>query len=265
MSAPTETPTEADAKPPSSPAWLRDDLAYILPMAAFMVFLLIGAQFERFYPHTYVARVIVTAILLIVCWRHYTKISWRYWWLGVIVGVIGIVQWVPMQLWLQKNVAFFAPPHTCAVHENVSQKGPGQCPICNAQLVPDVFNPFAPGEFPSPAVAWAFVVVRIIGAVLVVPVMEELFWRDFLWRQLIAPNDFKLARVGEFDWTAFLVVPIVFALVHGNWWLTSIIWALMIGGLLVYTKSLGACIIAHAVTNLLLAGYVLKWKDWAFW
>ena len=67
-----------------------------------------------------------------------------------------------------------------------------------------------------------------------------------------------------FGTLAFLI-PIVFALVHGNWWLTSIVWALMIGGLLVYTKSLGACIIAHAVTNLLLAGYVLKWKDWAFW
>ena len=39
----------------------------------------------------------------------------------------------------------------------------------------------------------------------------------------------------------------------------------MIGALLVYTKSLGACIIAHAVTNLLLALYVLKTHDWAFW
>ncbi|MGB7160362.1 MAG: CPBP family glutamic-type intramembrane protease [Tepidisphaeraceae bacterium] len=53
--------------------------------------------------------------------------------------------------------------------------------------------------------------------------------------------------------------------IHGNWWLTSIVWALMIGALLMYTRSLGACIIAHAVTNLLLAVYVLVYRDWAFW
>jgi hypothetical protein len=241
MTASTQPPpTTSEVPPPENQGWLRDDIAYILPFAAFMVFTFIGGKWKSLYPLSYVAKVIVTAILLVVCWRFYTKISWRHWWLGVIVGVIGIFQWVGMQLWLQRHFELFKPSA-------------------------DVFNPFAEGMFPSTTIAWAFVAVRIIGAVLVVPVMEELFWRDFLWRQIIAPNDFKLARVGEFEWPAFLVVPIVFAMVHGNWWLTSIVWALMIGGLLVYTKSLGACIIAHATTNLLLAAYVLKWKDWAFW
>ena len=105
----------------------------------------------------------------------------------------------------------------------------------------------------------------LLGAVLVVPFMEELFWRDFCWRSIIAPNDFKLAAVGEWDWKAFLGVSLAFALVHGNWWLTSIVWAMMVGWLLVKTKSLGACIIAHGVTNLLLAAYVLRTHDWAFW
>src|SRR5687767_6250977 len=144
-----------------------------------------------------------------------------------------------MQLWLQR-FEFFAPP-----------------------APEDVFDPTK--AFGSAGMMWSFVAVRIIGAVLVVPVMEELFWRDYLWRQIIAPNDFKLARVGEWDWKALVGVSLLFAVVHGNWWLTSIVWALMIGGLLVYTKSLGACIIAHAVTNLLLAVYVLRYKDWAFW
>jgi CAAX prenyl protease-like protein len=95
--------------------------------------------------------------------------------------------------------------------------------------------------------------------------MEELFWRDFLWRTIISPNDFKLATVGERDATAIVVVCLAFSFVHGNWWLTSIVWAAMVAWLLVYTKSLGACIVAHAVTNLLLAGYVLYSRDWAFW
>ena len=107
--------------------------------------------------------------------------------------------------------------------------------------------------------------MRMATAALLVPVMEELFWRDFLWRTIIAPNDFKLAQVGEWDWKAFVGVSLFFATVHGNWWLTSIIWAMMIGWLLVRTRSLGACIIAHGVTNFLLAIYVLYTRDWAFW
>ena len=219
---------------------IRDDgFAYVLPMALFMAFTWVGGKWPSLYPASYVAKVVLVTIALVALWRHYTKISWRYWWLGGIVGVIGIFQWVGMQLWLQRNVEFFAPSG----------------------------DPFDPTQVfaGSDVLLYGFLAVRIIGAVLVVPVMEELFWRDFLWRQILAPNDFKLAEVGERAWAPFLIVSLVFAFVHGNWWLTSIVWALMIGALLMYTKSLGACIIAHAVTNLLLAVYVLKYRDWAFW
>jgi CAAX prenyl protease-like protein len=234
------TQLEYEPSPSPKPLRERDDMAYILPMGIFLAFTWVGGTWPGIYPITYVAKTVVVAAALVVLWRHYTPVSWRYWWLGVIVGVIGIFQWIPMQLWLQQNFALFAPP-----------------------APEDVFDPTK--AFGSPAMMWSFIALRIAGAVLVVPVMEELFWRDYLWRQILAPNDFKLAHVGEWDWKAYLGVSCAFAIVHGNWWLTSIVWALMIGALLVYTKSLGACIIAHAVTNLLLAAYVLRHKDWAFW
>ncbi|MGB7160363.1 MAG: CAAX prenyl protease-related protein [Tepidisphaeraceae bacterium] len=223
---------------PPSRLRVRDDVAYVLPFALFMAFTWVGGTWPALYPISYVVKVILVAVALVVLWPYFTKISWRYWWLGAIVGVIGIFQWVGMQLWLQGNFAFFAPSG-------------------------DVFDPTK--TFTSPAMLYGFIAFRLIGAVLVVPVMEELFWRDYLWRQILAPNDFKLAEVGERNWAPFLIVSGAFALVHGNWWLTSIVWALMIGGLLIYTRSLGACIIAHAVTNLLLAVYVLVYRDWAFW
>ena len=239
MSDSTDAPTEKSPAEKSSISRGRmEEIAYVAPMAVFLALVWVGVEFKSLYPASYIARTVIVAALLIAFWKYYTKISWRFWWLGVIVGVIGIFQWVGMQLWLQERFDHFKPE-------------------------PDVFNPFA--TFASPAAVWAFIAVRIFGAVLVVPVMEELFWRDYLWRQIISPNDFKLARVGEWDPWAFLAVPAVFALVHGNWWATAIVWALMFGALLLYTKSLGACIIAHAVTNLLLAGYVLWTKDWSFW
>jgi CAAX prenyl protease-like protein len=237
MPDPIPSTLQSTPKPQrKSPA--RDDVAYWLPMLTFLAFTWVGTKYPSAYPAVYAAKTVVVAVMLILFWPAYTKIRWSYWWLGLIVGVIGIFQWVGMQLWLQHHISYFSPPE-------------------------DAFDPTK--AFHSPQMMWAFISVRMIGAVLVVPVMEELFWRDFGWRTILAPNDFKLAKVGEWAWAPFLIVSGAFAFVHGNWWLTSIVWALMIGLLLVYTKSLGACIIAHATTNFLLALYVLKWHDWAFW
>ena len=247
MSAPARPPVDYETPPPAKPSWFRqDDVAYVAPMLLFLLLTWLGtnATVKRFTPDiyaiSYAFKTVAVAALLVFFWRHYTKVRWNHWWLGVIVGVVGIFQWVGMQLWLQQHVPLFAPP-----------------------AAEDVFNPFR--DIASPEARWAFIAVRIAGAVLVVPVMEELFWRDFLWRQVLAPNVFKLAAVGEWGWAPFLGVSVAFAFVHGNWWLTSVVWALMIGGLLAYTKSLGACIVAHAVTNLLLAAHVLRTHDWAFW
>ena len=240
MTAPTPVVPDYQPKPPLR-SRLTDDMAYILPMAAFLLILQVGGTWKSLYAEAYVARTLVVPVLLALFWRRYTTVRWNGWWLGVLVGVVGVFQWVLMQRWLQAHFEFFHPP-------------PPE----------EVFDPFR-DIHGGPWAVWAFIAVRVVGAVLVVPVMEELFWRDYLWRQILAPNDFKLARVGEWGWLPFLGTSAAFALVHGHWWLTSIVWGLMVAGLLLYTKSLGACIIAHAVTNLLLAGYVLKWKDWAFW
>lgn len=219
---------------------LPDDWAYLLPMLTFLAAISLAGQSSPYYPLAYAGRAVLVAGLLVWFWPAYTRIKWDYWWLGLLLGVVGIAQWVGMQLWLQGATTFFAPP-----------------------AADQLYNPF---EKLQPAwVAWAFVAVRMAGAVLVVPVMEELFWRDYLWRRIVAPNDFKLAKVGEWDPLAYLGVSAAFAVVHGNWWLTAVVWGLMVGGLLLYTRSLGACIVMHAMTNLLLAIYVLWTGDWSFW
>jgi CAAX prenyl protease-like protein len=221
---------------------ITDETAYILPMITFLALVWAGGNWKELYPWFYVARAIIVAVMLFILWPHYTKIRWNGWWLGALLGIVGIFQWVGMQLALQKlSIGGWMPFKPAA----------------------DPFNPMS--AFNSPAIMWSWIVIRIASASLVVPVMEELFWRDFLWRRILAPADFKLAQVGEKDWRAFLFVSLVFAVVHGNWWLTSIVWALMIGGLLIYTRSLGACIVMHGMTNLLLGIYVLYTHDWSFW
>ena len=243
MTAPP-VPTEQDDRNSPEQSGVRDDFAYILPMAAFLVLLWVGSMWKSLYAWAYVARALVAAVLLAALRRHYTKIRWNGWWLGVLVGVVGILQWVLMQRWVAAHL--------------------GHLPTLRPASPDEVFNPFR-DIAGGPAVVWGFITIRVASAMLVVPVMEELFWRDYLWRQILAPNDFKLASVGETGWAPFLGTSILFCTVHGPWWPTALVWGLMVAALLVYTKSLGACIIAHAVTNLLLAAYVLRTHDWAFW
>ncbi len=215
-----------------------DDVAYWLPMALFLACLWVGGQWPALFVPSYAARVVITAAALVLLRSHYTRVRWDFWWLGLIVGAAGVVQWVGTQAVLERFVPFFRPTG-------------------------DAFDPAE--RFPVPWQFWSFAAVRLAGAVLVVPVMEELFWRDWLWRTVLAPNDFKLARVGEWAWPPAVVVTAAFATVHGHWWPTAIVWGGMVAGLLVYTKSLGACIVAHATTNLLLGAYVLAYHQWSLW
>jgi CAAX prenyl protease-like protein len=219
---------------------LGDDVAYMLPMGAFLLFTWAGGQWPSLFVASYVAKTFIAALLLVVLWRHYTPIRWNYWWLGILMGVVGVVQWVGME----KGLLHVWP--------NYPRIEGGE--------------PFDPTRaFASPATMWGFIAIRWAGASLVVPVMEELFWRDYLWRTIAAPADFKLARIGEWDRGIPLVaVSVLFCLVHHEW-MTAIVWGLMVGGLLAYTRSLGACILMHGVTNFLLGAYVLRTHDWKFW
>jgi CAAX prenyl protease-like protein len=225
-------------RPGERKPFIRDDLAYVIPMAAFLVLTEVGAVWPSLYPAVYAVKTIVVAILLVVVWPHYTKVRWNYGWLGAIFGVVGVVQWVGMETVLLHHWPNYFRPAI------------------------DAFDPYE--KIHAPAIRWMFIAIRLAGATLLVPVMEELFWRDFLWRTILAPNDFKLAGVGEIDWKAFLAVSIIFSFVHVQW-MTAIVWGMMIGGLLMATQSLGACIIMHGVTNLLLGLYVLKTGKWYFW
>jgi CAAX prenyl protease-like protein len=221
----------------SGPA-ISDDWAYIIPMGAFLVLTQAGAWWPDLYVLSYVGKTVLVAALLVWLWPRYTKIDWSHAWLGVLVGLIGVVQWVGME-------------------ELLLSAFPGY-----PRLSAPIFDPDQ--SLASPAARWMFIGVRWAGAALVVPVMEELFWRDFIWRTIIAGKDFKRAAVGAWSWAAFLIVPLIFATVHTQW-LTAVVWALMIGLLLVKTRSLGACVIAHGVTNFLLGAFVLYTRNWYFW
>lgn len=122
---------------------------------------------------------------------------------------------------------------------------------------------FDPTRVASPALRTLTIGFRVAGAVLVVPIFEELFFRSWLARWLIDPR-FTEVALGKFTWLSFLATSLVFGLGHFEW-LAGILTGFILHALVVWKKRLADAIVAHAVANLGLAAYVLKTGRWEFW
>jgi CAAX prenyl protease-like protein len=123
----------------------------------------------------------------------------------------------------------------------------------------------------NPALYWCSVSARFLRLVVVVPLIEEIFWRGFLQRYLIDER-FTTVPIGKYTAFSFWCVVFAFASVHWgpNWMPGQDFWlavptGAIYGWLLIRTKSLFAPIVAHAVTNLALGLYIMKTGQWGFW
>lgn len=108
-----------------------------------------------------------------------------------------------------------------------------------------------------------FLAVRLYGLVLMVPIMEEIFWRSFLLRYL-TNHEFWLLPIGTFSASAMWLTVGAGAIAHPEW-VVALIAGLAYAFWLRRTKSLFAVIVAHAVTNAVLGGYVLATGKWSYW
>ncbi|HUP04130.1 MAG TPA: CAAX prenyl protease-related protein [Bryobacteraceae bacterium] len=109
-----------------------------------------------------------------------------------------------------------------------------------------------------------FIVIRTLGCAALVPVVEELFWRGWLMRWLVA-REFQKVPLGTYAPMAFWGVAVMFASEHGPYWEVGLIAGIVYNWWMVRTRNLGDCIVAHAVTNALLSAYVLMTGAWQYW
>jgi CAAX prenyl protease-like protein len=110
---------------------------------------------------------------------------------------------------------------------------------------------------------WALIALRLAGAALVVPVMEELFWRSFLMRWIQHPG-FERVDPQAVGIKAVALSTFVFMLAH-TLWLAAIVAGLAYAWLYRKTGKLWTAVIAHAVTNGLLGIWVVATGRWEFW
>ena len=122
--------------------------------------------------------------------------------------------------------------------------------------------PDAPSPYDPAVCGWPLTLIKLAGSAFVIAPAEELFFRSFLYRW-IQGGDSAGARLDRFDLTAFLWTVGLFALEHDRYLAGAIAGAVY--GLLAIRKGLASAIIAHIVTNLTLAIYVIHFSAWSFW
>ena len=106
--------------------------------------------------------------------------------------------------------------------------------------------------------------LRTARAALLVPVLEELFWRGWLPRWL-QDTHFSRIPLGQYTPFAFWSTAVLFALEHGSYWEVGLLCGIIYNWWMRRTRSLGDLILVHAVTNLALSLYVMATGRWTFW
>lgn len=186
--------------------------------------------------YLYPIKALSVGLLLLMFKSCYTEISLRdlqkfnHSLISIISGLIVFILWIKMD-W------YFASP--------LPQQG------------------FNPSLLQDNQLRTSMTCVRMMGAVIIVPLMEELFWRSFLIRYIIKPA-YSNIPIGRFTWPSFLITTILFGFEH-HLVLAGIMAGAAYNLLLYYTKSIAQCILAHAVTNLALGIYVIATGQWHFW
>jgi uncharacterized protein len=220
----------------------RQIIAYAAPLAVFLAFIALKDLLHKIDNYTwltyaefwiYPLQTIVCGALVILFWREYEFTAPRGVFFGIAVAIVTFIIWISPQ-------AFF-----------------GYAPRA------DGFNPnfFATNA----ALYWLTIAFRFLRLVIVVPLIEEIFWRGFLLRYLI-DNNFTRVAIGAFSWLSFLAVAILFMLAHaGPDWPAALMTGALYNLVAYRTRSLATCVLTHAVTNLLLGLWIMRTAQWGFW
>jgi CAAX prenyl protease-like protein len=107
--------------------------------------------------------------------------------------------------------------------------------------------------------------LRFARAALLVPIVEELFWRAWLPRYMDRMDDFREVPLGQYSRASFLLTALLFASEHGAMWDVGLAAGLLYNVWMQRTRSLGDLILAHGVTNACLSIYVLTRGKWEYW
>lgn len=240
--------------------------AHVVPFIAFMAFLMIlqfgGVLIEWKHPAApwwrqdpahlvYPIQVIVTGFFLIRYWRCYT-FNWSLKWgfIGAIFGAVGI--------------GFWLLPTTLYDHLGITGETEGILKYLGVAARKEGFDP---GIFQNPVAYWTSLVMRFIRAAIIVALVEEIFWRGFMMRFVMDwEGNYWKQPFGRAHWKSYLIVTGLFMVAHAPVdYAGAFVYGSLTYLLCVWSKNLGACVIMHAVANLLMGLYAIAYGKYGLW
>jgi CAAX prenyl protease-like protein len=234
------SPAAARGEAPPGAMFGRAGWARILPFLTYLLFIVIADLLARLGWNAqdlrwlYAVKIGAVMLMLVIFWRDYSELK-----SSPALGLRGVMVAIAagaavLVLWVSLNASWMIVGN------------------------PEGFNPTTNGR-----IDWLLVAVRIFGAALVVPVMEELFWRSFLMRWIVSVDFLKVdpARITLLS----LIISVTLFGVEHNQWLAGIVAGLTYSVLYVRYRTLWSPILAHAFTNALLGGWIVITGNWTYW
>lgn len=209
-------------------------VARVAPFVIFLVLTFCQGQFGAASAYWfYLAKTLIAVWLIWEMRPLVSEMRWALSWEAVIVGIAVFVLWVGLDPFYPKYMKSSV-----------------------------VWNPHVQfGD--NSMLAWLMIVTRILGSTLVVPPLEEVFYRSFLYRYIAKP-DFLSVPLNRFLPLSFFVTAAIFGSSHFQW-LAGILCGMAYQWLVLRKNRLGDAMTAHAITNFLLGIWVVWQGAWQFW
>ena len=227
------------ASVPTTRNEVRSSVPYVAPFAVFLVFLALAPHLAFLGTWEYLLRIVaLTGVLLgvsrpVLSFRTAAPLQ------SVLLGIAVFVLWIGPDLLFPgyRNFWLFQNALTGTLHSSIDAS------LRTQPLV---------------------LAIRSLRAIVLVPIIEELFWRAWLMRWIINPKFYEVP-LGTYTASAMWITALLFASEHGPYWDVGLVTGLIYNWWMMRTKRLSDCIIAHAVTNACLSGYVLASGKWEYW
>jgi exosortase E/protease (VPEID-CTERM system) len=205
--------------------------AYLLPFLAILAATFVSKAASGYFEWLYPLRFVAASVALCYSWPELKKLNWHFGWVGPTAGLAVFLVWIAPTWWAHQHAASRLGTELAAL---------------------------------SPTARWIWITFRVAAAVITVPVAEELAFRGYLARRFIS-WDFDHVSFTDLTALSIALSSVAFGLMHGQHWLVGILAGLAYAIALRWRGRMGDAIIAHAISNLLLAVWVLGFGDWAQW
>jgi exosortase E/protease (VPEID-CTERM system) len=203
--------------------------ALLVPFLVLMAVSMVSSAFSSGFDTLYPLRVVAIVIALYYFRKAYAGLGWRWTWHAPAIGAAVFIIWILLEPDIDSSKT--------ALSQGLAELTSGS------------------------AAAW--LVFRVLGSVITVPLAEELAFRGYLIRKLIA-KDFENVPLVQFSWFSFMLTSVLFGLLHERWIAGTL--AGMCYALALYRRGqIGDAVIAHMTTNALIAIFVLTQARWSLW